>query len=165
MKTATLSELKKELNELPQKQLLELCLTLAKYKKDNKEFLDYLLFEAHDKNNFISNVKTQIDEHFNELKTQQNLYFVKKSLRKLLRIITKYCKYIADKALAAELHIYFCKKFKASGIPYQKSQLLINMHNQQLKKINTLITALHPDLQNDYLRDLEDLFVKSNSIK
>ena len=107
--------------------------------------------------NFINNVKAQIDEQFNELKSQPNLYFVKKSLRKLLRIITKYCKYIADKGLAAELHIYFCKKFKTSGIPYQKSQLLINMYNQQLKKINTLIKALHPDLQADYSRELEDL--------
>ena len=43
MKVSSLSELKKELHELPQKQLMELCLSLAKYKKDNKEFLDYLL--------------------------------------------------------------------------------------------------------------------------
>lgn len=155
MKASSISELKKELNELPAKQLVELCLHLAKYKKDNKEFLDYLLFQAHDKTSFVSAVKTEIDEHFNELKTQANLYYVKKSLRKLLRIITKYCKYINDKALAAELHIYFCQKMKASGIPYYKSQLLINMYEQQLKKINTLINALHEDLQQDYMNDLE----------
>ncbi len=157
MKTATLNELKKELHELPQKQLVELCLSLAKYKKDNKEFLDYLLFEAHDKTNFVAEVKKQIDSHFSELKTQSNLYFVKKSLRKLLRLITKYCKYISDKALAADLHIYFCKKLKLSSIQYQKSQLLINMYQQQLKKINTLLKSLHEDLQNDYLRELEEI--------
>lgn len=134
MKASTISELKKELVELPQKQLVDLCLHLAKYKKDNKEFLDYLLFQAHDKSGFVNTVKTEIDEHFEELKTQTNLYYVKKSLRKLLRLITKYCKYIADKALAAELHIYFCRKMKASDIPYYKSQLLINMYEQQLKK-------------------------------
>ncbi|MBL7934408.1 MAG: hypothetical protein JNM51_01215 [Bacteroidia bacterium] len=155
MKASSISELKKELNELPAKQLVELCLHLAKYKKDNKEFLDYLLFQAHDKTSFVSAVKTEIDEHFNELKTQANLYYVKKSLRKLLRLITKYCKYINDKALAAELHIYFCQKMKASGIPYHKSQLLINMYEQQIKKINTLINALHEDLQQDYMNDLE----------
>ncbi|MES2567046.1 MAG: hypothetical protein V4565_09290 [Bacteroidota bacterium] len=157
MKTATLHELKKELYELPPKQLAELCITLAKYKKDNKELLDYLLFEAHDKINFITGVKKEIDEHFEELKTQSNLYFVKKSLRKLLRIITKYCRYISDKALAAELHIYFCKKMKGSGIRYHNSQLLVNMYEQQLKKIRTLINALHEDLQQDYLSDLEQL--------
>jgi hypothetical protein len=155
MKTSSISELKKELHELPQKQLVELCLSLAKYKKDNKEFLDYLLFQAHDKSTFITSVKEEIDEHFEELKTQPNLYYVKKSLRKLLRIITKYCKYLADKAAAAELNIYFCSKLKHSGISYHKSQLLINMYEQQIKKINTLIAALHEDLQQDYLNELQ----------
>jgi len=157
MKVSSISELKKELHELPQKQLVELCLHLAKYKKDNKEFLDYLLFQAHDKTSFIVSVKEEIDLHFDELKTQPNLYYVKKSLRKLLRIITKYCKYISDKALSADLHIYFCRKMKTSGIPYHKSQLLINMYEQQLKKINTLINGLHEDLQQDYLNDLQDI--------
>jgi DNA replication protein DnaD len=155
MKVSSISELKKELHELPQKQLVELCLSLAKYKKDNKEFLDYLLFQAHDKSSFVIGIKAEIDEHFEELKSQTNLYFVKKSLRKLLRIISKYCKYIGDKASAADLHIYFCVKLKASKIPYHKSQLLINMYEQQLKKINTLILALHEDLQQDYLNELE----------
>lgn len=157
MKVSSISELKKELHELPQKQLVELCLSLAKYKKDNKEFLDYLLFQSYDKQSFISAVKSEIDEHFLELKTQANLYYVKKSLRKLLRIITKYCKYLNDKAAAAELHIYFCSKLKQSGIPYHKSQLLINMYEQQLKKINSLINSLHEDLQQDYLNDLEKI--------
>ena len=156
MKVSSISELKKELQELPQKQLVELCLSLAKYKKDNKEFLDYLLFQAHDKSAFITAVKTEI-EHFDELKTQANLYYVKKSLRKLLRLITKYCKYIGDKAAAAELHIYFCAKLKKSGIPYHKSQLLINMYEQQLKKINSLISSLHEDLQQDYMNELEKI--------
>ena len=157
MKAASLSELKKELQELEPKQLAELCIALAKYKKDNKEFLDYLLFEAHDKATFISHVKEEIDEHFFELRLQSNLYYVKKSLRKLLRIITKYCKYVNDKALAAELHIYFCAKLKNSGIRYQKSQLLVNLYEQELKKINTLIGALHEDLQQDYMNDLEKI--------
>lgn len=157
MKSASISELKKELNELPQKQLVELCLSLAKYKKDNKEFLDYLLFEAHDKANFVLSVKKEIDENFEELKTQSNLYYTKKSLRKILRLITKYCKYLNDKAIASELRIYFCSKLKNSGIPYHKSQLIVNMYEQQLKKINTLISSLHEDLQQDYLNDLEKI--------
>jgi hypothetical protein len=157
MKVSSLSELKKELHELPQKQLMELCLSLAKYKKDNKEFLDYLLFQSHDKQSFVTAIKTEIDEHFEELKFQTNLYFVKKSLRKLLRILTKYCKYMGDKASATDVHIYFCVKLKASNIPYHKSQLLVNMYEQQLKKINTLILGLHEDLQQDYFNELQQI--------
>jgi len=157
MKVSSLSELKKELHELPQKQLMELCLSLAKYKKDNKEFLDYLLFQSHDKQSFVTAIKTEIDEHFEELKFQTNLYFVKKSLRKLLRTLTKYCKYMGDKGSATDVHIYFCVKLKASNIPYHKSQLLVNMYEQQLKKINTLILGLHEDLQQDYFNELQQI--------
>ncbi|MGZ3921877.1 MAG: hypothetical protein ACXVNM_04210 [Bacteroidia bacterium] len=155
MKSVTLHELKKELQELSPKELAELCLKLAKYKKDNKEYLGYLVFESHDKTVFVKEVKELIDTHFEELKSQSNLYYIKKSLRKILRIINKYCKYIADKAIAAELHIYFCIKIKASGIKIYKSQQLENMYNQELKKITAFISSLHEDLRHDYSVDLE----------
>ena len=159
MKSPSLSELKKELGELPSHQLADLCISLAKYKKDNKEFLGYLLFQAHDNVAFVLEIKKEIDEYFFELKSQTNLYYVKKSLRKLLRILTKYCKYVGDKSIAAELHIYFCIKLKESGIPFRKSQLLVNMYEQQLKKINVLIATLHEDIQSDYTRDLEKIII------
>ena len=133
-----------------------MCLSLAKYKKDNKEFLAYLLFQAQNKTDFLNDVKAEVDAYFLELKTQPSLYYVKKNLRKLLRVITKYNKYLNDKAISADLLIYFCKQLKNSGIPYKKSQLLVNMYEQQLKKINTLISGLHEDLRHDYLSDLEN---------
>ena len=157
MKASGLSDIKKELEFLEPKKLLELCISLAKYKKENKEYLGFLLFDAHDKNQFMQDVKDEMDEHYDALRTQNNLYYVKKSLRKLLRIISKYTKYVDDKGLSAEMYIYFCMKLKTSGIPYHKSQMLVNMMEQQLKKINTLITTLHPDLQTDFLNDLEKI--------
>jgi len=159
MKSSSLHDIKKELTELSPQRLSELCIALAKYKKDNKEFLDYLLFQSHDNAGFVNEIKTEIDTHFSELRGQSNLYYVKKSLRKLLRIITKYCKYIGDKAISAELHIYFCKKLKESGIPFRKSQLLVNMYEQQLKKIHVMIGTLHEDLQSDYAADLEKIMI------
>ncbi|MBA3666052.1 MAG: hypothetical protein H0W61_17885 [Bacteroidetes bacterium] len=159
MKTVTVNQLKKELQELSPKDLAELCLKLAKYKKDNKEFLGYLVFESHDNTSFITDVKELMDAHFGELQSQSNLYYIKKSLRKLLRIINKYCKYIGDKALAAELHIYFCLKVKEAGIRIHKNQQLENMYNQELKKINTLISSLHEDLRHDYAGDLKKIII------
>jgi hypothetical protein len=154
MKSASISDIKTELKELEPSRLKELCLQLAKYKKDNKEYLAFLLFESHDKNLFTTELKKEITDQFNAIDKTNNLYFVKKSLRKILRSIVKYCKYIDDKALAAELYIYFCDCLNESGIPYERSQLLVNMYAQQLKKINTLVAALHPDLQADYNNDL-----------
>jgi len=134
MRTATVHELKKELQNLSANELVELCLSLTKYKKDNKEFLTYLLFDAHNKQQFTDDVKQEIDKQFSELNPQINLYYAKKSLRKILRLIGRYTKYLNDKAISAELHIYFCNKLKNSGIPFQKSEQLIKLYNNQLKK-------------------------------
>ena len=155
MKATSLQDLKKELQELPPKELIELCIALAKYKKDNKEYLGYLLFESHNKTLFITEVKAAMDEHFLELQNQPNLYYVKKGLRKQLRLLTKYSKYVNDKTLTAELLIYFCKKLKQSGIPFHKNKLIVNMYALQLKRINALIASFHEDLQQDYQGDLE----------
>ncbi|MBL7921124.1 MAG: hypothetical protein JNJ40_12475 [Bacteroidia bacterium] len=157
MKAAGISDIKKELEHLSQKEVLDLCVALAKYKKDNKEYLGYLLFEAHDKNQFVKEIKEEIDANFEALRSQSNLYYIKKSLRKILRILSKYAKYTDDKGLTAELYIYFCLKLKQSGIPYHKSQMIINIMEGTLKKINTLISTLHPDLQNDFLIDLDKI--------
>lgn len=157
MKAASLHEVKKELQLLSVPELTDLCLALAKYKKDNKEYLAYLLFQSHDKSVFLNEVKAEVDTHFLELSPHTNLYYVKKSLRKLLRIILKFSKYLGDKALSAELYIYFCLKLKNSGIPFRQSQLLVNMYDQQIKKITALIGTLHEDLQNDYLIELEKI--------
>ena len=157
VKVSSISEVKKELLDLEPRQLVDLCLNLAKYKKDNKEYLGYLLFESHDKNSFVSEIKSEIDNQFSEIDIRNNLYYIKKSLRKILRQIVKYCRYLDDKALMAELHIYFCNKLKNSGIPIKKSQLIVNMYEQELKKINAFIKTLHTDLQGDYEREVQAL--------
>ena len=115
MKAASLQDIKKELQALPPNELLELCLSLAKYKKDNKEYLGFLLFDAHDKISFVNSVKAEIDLQIAALQSQPNLYYVKKGLRKTLRIMGKYSKYIDDKALIVDLYIYFCRKLKEIG--------------------------------------------------
>lgn len=160
MKSGTLSEIKKELQELEPSRLAELCISLAKYKKDNKEFLDYLLFESHDKAGFVVQVKQEMDLLFSELHPEMNLYYAKKILRKILRITNKYIKYIGDKAIAVELHIYYCRKLIESRLPIEKSARLVNLKAAEIKKIKTLLIALHPDLQYDYLKELEELGIK-----
>ncbi len=157
MKAASLAELKKELQELEHAQLAELCIDLAKYKKDNKEYLGYLLFESHDKDTFIKSVKNELDVLFSELSPQLNLYYAKKGLRRILRILNKYIKYIGEKTAAAELLIYFCVKMKELKLPLHKSVQLTNLYEGQLKKINAHIKTMHEDLQYDYIKELEDL--------
>ena len=88
MKAASVNEIKQELKELTPAQLTELCLRLARFKKENKELLTYLLFEAHNLPAYINSIKQQMDEDFSQVNTS-NLYFAKKTLRKILRIANK----------------------------------------------------------------------------
>jgi hypothetical protein len=156
MKPATINDLKQELINLPPKKVLELCLRLARYKKENKELLTYLLFESTDDHAYVENVKKEIDDEFKEL-PKANLYHTKKSLRKLLKSVSKYSKHVASKQADAEMLLYFCNKLKSSGIPIHKSTALVNMYNQQIKKINNAVETLHEDLQSDYKKQIQQL--------
>jgi hypothetical protein len=156
MKSASIQEIKQELKSLSPTRLSELCLRLAKFKKDNKELLTYLLFESDDEAAYITNVKKEIDEGFAEL-PKPNLYLTKKSLRKVLRITTKQIRYAASPQAEVELLTYFCRKLKDSRIPLRDSPVLTNLYNQQLKKIRSVIATLHEDLQYDFLRSLKGL--------
>ena len=157
MKVSTISELKEELINAPTDKLLQLCIRLAKYKKENKELLSYLLFEAHDDEGYIKKIQTDIKEQFDEL-NKKNLYFVKKGLRKILRQTNKYIKYTGSVMVEAELLIYFCSLLKASDIQIYRNQALTNLYEQQLKKIQKAISSMHEDLQYDYLKTAENLY-------
>lgn len=156
MKSATIQEIKAELITLPPSDLTELCLRLAKFKKDNKELLTYLLFEAADITSFITAVKKEMDEEFSEL-PKPNLYLTKKMLRKILRTTSKQIRYTASAQAEVELLTWFCRKVRDKKIPIQDSPVLNNLYRQQLKKARAVIATLHEDLQYDFLRDLKGL--------
>ncbi|MCF6408076.1 hypothetical protein L3C95_34630 [Chitinophaga filiformis] len=156
MKAASIAELKKELQEVPPAQLVELCLRLAKFKKENKELLNYLLFESHDLQAYIEAVKEEMDTAFAE-SPRQNIYFVKKHLRKILRATNKHIKYTGSKQAEVELLLYYCTKIKKAGIKVGESVALTKLYIQQVKKIEKSISLQHEDLQYDYKRQLERL--------
>lgn len=149
MKSQTISDLQKELALQPPKKLQEICVRLAKYKNENKELLTYLLFDSNDEATFIESVKAETDQYFVEM-NRSNLYLAKKSLRKILRNITKQCRYSGKKETEIELIHYFCMKLRASGIPYKNSPVLVNLYVNQVKKIEKAISKLHEDLRFDY---------------
>lgn len=156
MKAASLQEIKQELKERTPAQLAELCLRLGRFKKENKELLTYLLFEAADQQQYIRSVKEEMESQFADI-NRSNLYIAKKSLRKILRGTNKYIRYTGDKVVETELLLHYCTLFHGSRIPYHKSTALVKLYQGQLKKINTAIAALHEDLQYDYERQVAAL--------
>ena len=156
MNTASSSDLKEELKTLKPAHLTELCLRLARFKKENKELLTYLLFEAHNEEGYIAGVKKEIDDLFSEINLS-HLYFAKKSLRKIVRVINKYSRYSGIKQTEIELRLYFCVTLKHSEIPIHRNTVISNLYNSQLKKIDTLLKTLHEDLQYDYSKVRDSL--------
>lgn len=156
MEAASLNEIKKELIELDSKKVRETCMRLAKYKKENKELLTYLLFEAHDEPGYVNSIKAEMDSMFHSLPTG-HVYFIKKSLRKILRMLNKQIKYSGIKQTELELRLYFCAKIREAEVPLRSSTVLYNMNEQQLKKINILLSRLPEDLQFDYQNDIAAL--------
>ena len=156
MKIATISELKQELNILPSSEVKELCLRLARYKKENKELLTYLIFEAHDEQGYVDSVKNEIKASFGSL-TKANLHLTKKSLRKILRSISKYSRHTGTAQSQIEMLLEFCSSLRKSGIPFHKSAAIENMYVYQIKKIHKLLNSLHEDLRFDYSKELSRL--------
>ena len=156
MKAATIQEIKQELTSLKPPAITELCLRLARFKKENKELLTYLLFEAADEESFITGIQQEIDDLFATINLS-HLYFAKKSLRKIVRLINKYTRYSGVKETEFRLRLYFCRKLHDSGIPISRNPVINNLYQTQLKKIKIALDTLHEDLQFDYRRELESL--------
>jgi hypothetical protein len=156
MKTASLSEVKKELQTLDLAAVQMMCLRLAKYKKENKELLAYLLFESHDEQGYVNLVKEEMAELFKTI-PRGNLYLIKKTLRKILRFTNRQIKYSGLKQTELELRIYFCGNVREARIPLHHGTVLFNLYQQQLLKIASALNKLPEDLQYDYQNEIATL--------
>ncbi|WBX72185.1 hypothetical protein [Tenacibaculum retecalamus] len=156
METATVKTLKDELKHKNSNELLELCLKLARFKKENKELLTYLLFEAHDEERYVLGVKNEIDVLFDGINTK-SYFFIRKSARKILTSTKKYIRFSKKKETEVELLLYFCVKLKNFKPSIKSSPRLQNILTAQIKLIEKLITTLHEDLQYDFRLELDKL--------
>lgn len=154
MKAATVSEIKTELANLQANELVDICIRLAKFKKENKELLTYLLFEAFDAEAYVDLVKADMVRQFDEI-NMASVYFIKKSLRKILRVTGKYIRFTGSADAEIRLLLFYCSQVKARAIPLETSPVISNLYQNQLKKINKIILTLHEDLQYDYVKELK----------
>jgi len=156
MKSATVNEIKGELKHKQGAELLEMCLRLSKFKKENKELLTYLLFEASNETAYIEKVKEEIQSQFQVINTS-TYYFIKKSVRKILRITRKYIRYSGKKKTEVELLMFFCAELKNMNPSYKGNLALANLFNRQIEALKKTISTLHEDLQYDFNLELEEL--------
>jgi len=153
--TYGLQHIKKEIQHLSHEQLSELLLRLARYKKENKELLAFMLFEAHDEAAFVEKVKAEAGFMFSQLPSLS--YNAAKGMRKILRLLSKYTKFISTKEAEIELLLNFCVnylEYADKRTNYKPIRLILT---RQVEKIKNLIGKLHEDIQFDYLEGYNTL--------
>lgn len=156
MKAVTIKQLKDELSHKSAIDLKELCLQLARFKKENKELLTYLLFESHDEESYVQTIKEEVDIQFEEINTK-SFFYIRKSSRKILTSIKKHIRYSKKKETEAELLLYFCKKLKEFRPSIKRSTRLQSTFDTQVRMIKKAIEKLHEDLQYDFQLELDEL--------
>ena len=156
MKPATLAQIKKELKERSPEDIEALCLRLARFKKENKELLTYLLFEADDEEGYRKHIIEYIDTLFDGI-TNKHSYYLKKSVRKILREVKKCARYSGNKETEVLLLIHFCNTLINYSPSVKRNTTLFNIYDRQRDYIYKKIEALHEDLQYDYKLELEEL--------
>ena len=156
MKAVPVVTIKKELQHLSSDELTELCLRLSRFKKENKELLTYLLFESQNEDAYIQSIKMFVDEQFITI-NRDSYFYIKKSVRKILRLIKKFARYSLKKETEVELLLYFCQKLKEFSPSIKNNVTLTNIFERQLLLAKKIISTLHEDLQYDYNLVIEQL--------
>jgi len=155
MKPEKLTDIKKELLMQDVKQLSEICVRIAKYKKENKELLNYLLFRADDPMAYAEEIKSGLDAEFRTLPRQS--YYSIKTLRKILRLMNRHIKFTGSKQVEIEMLLWFCNNFLIYADVRSSYKPLRALFMRQMQKINKLFPKLHEDLQFDYRTEFETL--------
>lgn len=156
MKISSIHSLKSELNEKTNLELVNYCLRLAKYKKENKELLTYLLFDSENEGYYIESIQDEMREAFKELVSKPR-YLRQKLLRKLLRNLKKYIRYSGRKETEIELLIEFCFLIKRSSQDLLVDKIIYSIYHKQLQIVKKRLNQLHEDLQLDYQEQLNEL--------
>lgn len=156
MQIATISEIKNALKSLDAESISELCLGLARYSKDNKELLTYLIFEKGNETLFIKETKDEMDTLFGIINTKAG-FFAKKQVRSILKLAQRRVRISRSKKVEVELLIHFCSLLLALPAHIYDYPVISNLYKRQFGKIKKTIVTLHEDLQYDYSLMLEDL--------
>ena len=154
MRSASVKEIRDELAALPHKELMALLQRLARFKKENKELMTFLLFESQDLDGYLSTVRQEMLEGMLDIRPRQS-WLAKKTIRKTLRIAMKHIRLSASRQVEADLLLHFLRLVIDSGIDLGSNPVVLNLCHTQLRKIDAAIEAMHEDLQFEYRMESE----------
>ncbi|RYE26988.1 MAG: hypothetical protein EOP42_19905 [Sphingobacteriaceae bacterium] len=142
------SDLKKELQQLTAPEVAALCLRLARFKKENKELLTYLLFKADDPDAFIKEYQEEMNLQFGKISGKS--FLVVKTLRKIATQMNNQIRYAGSEVVKTELLLHFCKNYIHYVNYHTQYKPLRSIFYRHAEKAKAAIEKLHEDLQHDY---------------
>ena len=149
MKIPSLANIKKELVQRNEAELVDLVLQLSKLNRDNKAYVYFKLFEADDQELYLTMVKEDLEEAFQNANLK-SYFSAKKSAQAIRRMMNKTLNLTKDKVTTIELIFFFCEKIIEFGYLKFNHPVINNLYASQVKKIEKLVAGLHEDLQFDY---------------
>ncbi|MBO6515611.1 MAG: hypothetical protein JJ975_03580 [Bacteroidia bacterium] len=156
MKAASIKEIKDELEFCSTSEIRALCLHLARFKKENKELLTYLLFKSSNEAGFIDSIKEEMAESFGSINTSSP-YYIKKSARKILKDVKKYIRYSKKKETEIELLLHYCALLREVTPDLDRHVALRNLFRRQIDYVRKTMKSVHEDLQYDFNKELSKL--------
>lgn len=153
MEAATVKELRDELKHRSESELRDIVLRLSRFKKENKELLSYLLFQSHNEDDYVENIKIFIDEKMLEINTS-NGYYAKKAVRRILKETKKFVRYSGSKETEVALLIHFCRSLQETHPKLMNVKVIRDVVQRQVTLIKVRISTLHEDLQHDFEQEL-----------
>ena len=155
MDTASIKQLKDTLSTLGREELTGLLLRMVKFKKENKELLTFLLFEADDLDAYVYEISQEIRDEFENYRLK-TAYYKRKGCRRILRMLKKYIKYAADKEVEVRLLLAYVSMV-AESKTFITDRVIQKIAFRQLLLAEKSIVKLHEDLQYEYKLELEEL--------
>jgi Zn-dependent oligopeptidase len=156
MYTAGVKEIRQELEAQSAKELINIIQRLARFRKENKELLTFLLFEAHDIDTHLAAVREELLTSMLDIHPDR-IYLAKKTIRKTLRIANKHVKLIGSKSAEADIRLHVCRLLQQSSLPIDRNPVLLRIFQNQLRSARKAIASLHEDLQWELLREADRL--------
>lgn len=156
MEAASIATIRKELKTKSPAELQEIILNMARFKKESKELLTYLLFEAPDEMEYIRSVQEEMDAQF-ETVNRTSYFLAKKTIRKILRTTKKHIRFSKKPATEISLLLHFCRKMQEFRPSIHQNIVLSNLYDRQIELIRRKLPKLHEDLQWDFGKELEDI--------
>lgn len=148
----SLSDIKKELKQLPADEVLDLLVEVLKLTKANKAYAAYRLFKASDEDSASAQLLTNLQDEIKKLFTV-NYWSFNKMIKRIYSDLNKATKPIKDKERLCHIYLSFAEflyqdRFMLSKVSHHFERYYVFGY----KKAKSYFATLHEDVQYDYTK-------------